>query len=262
MMPAVGLRPHMASGGSNAYQPGGEAFAPQDPKDEVPVNAEQFGASFDDKVIRHAFIRKVYLILLLQLLVTLGFIALFTFHNGVKTFVQRNMWVYILSLVVFIVTVLTLSCCPSMRRKFPTNIILLGIFTLAMSYMTGAISSFYDTEIVFFAVGITALICFLLSLFAFQTKYDFTGWGTYMYVALWIVILFGFITIFVRIPIMQTIYSACIALIFSMYLVYDTQMLVGGKKYELSTEEHIFGALTLYLDVVQIFMAVLSLSRN
>lgn len=43
------------------------------------------------------------------------------------------------------------------------------------------------------------------------------------------------------------------------YLVYDTQLLVGGRKHELSPEEHIYGALCLYYDVVMIFLALLAI---
>jgi len=38
------------------------------------------------------------------------------------------------------------------------------------------------------------------------------------------------------------------------YLVFDTQLMLGGKhKYALSPEEYIFAALNLYLDIVNIF---------
>lgn len=48
------------------------------------------------------------------------------------------------------------------------------------------------------------------------------------------------------------------------YLVYDTQMVMGGRKHELSPEEHIYGALVLYLDIIYIFISLLSLfgSKN
>ena len=42
------------------------------------------------------------------------------------------------------------------------------------------------------------------------------------------------------------------------FLAYDTQMLIGGRKYELSPEEYIFGALQLYLDIVYLFLIILS----
>ena len=50
------------------------------------------------------------------------------------------------------------------------------------------------------------------------------------------------------------------ALIFSLYIVYDTQMMMGGKhKYSLSPEEYIFAALNLYLDIINLFLYLLSI---
>ena len=43
------------------------------------------------------------------------------------------------------------------------------------------------------------------------------------------------------------------------FLAYDTQMLMGGRKHQLSPEEYIYGALQLYLDVVYLFLIILSL---
>ena len=43
------------------------------------------------------------------------------------------------------------------------------------------------------------------------------------------------------------------------FLVYDTQMIVGGRKHELSPEEYVYGALQLYIDVVYLFLIILSL---
>ena len=43
------------------------------------------------------------------------------------------------------------------------------------------------------------------------------------------------------------------------FLAFDTQLLLGNKKYELSPEEYIYGALNLYIDIVYIFTFILSL---
>ncbi|KAK3877142.1 hypothetical protein Pcinc_018125 [Petrolisthes cinctipes] len=227
------------------------------PKNDSEALPEHFGASFSDKAIRNAFIRKVYLILMAQLLVTLCFVCLFTFHSGVRKFVHENFVVYMLSYAVFLVTYLTLVCCSGVRRKWPGNFIMLGIFTLSLSYLAGAIASYHDTKIVVMTIGITCAICLCLTLFATQTKYDFTGCGIYLFVAAMVLFIFGIIAIFTYSKILYTVYSAGIALLFSMYLVFDTQMIVGGRKHEMSPEEHIFGALVLYLDVINIFIALL-----
>ena len=50
------------------------------------------------------------------------------------------------------------------------------------------------------------------------------------------------------------------ALLFSFYIIYDTQIMLGGKhKYSLSPEEYIFAALNLYLDVINLFMYLLAI---
>ena len=53
------------------------------------------------------------------------------------------------------------------------------------------------------------------------------------------------------------------AIIFSLYLIYDTQLLIGGKhKYSISPEEYIFAALSIYLDITRIFMFVLMIAQG
>ncbi|KAA8587442.1 hypothetical protein FQN60_016304 [Etheostoma spectabile] len=97
-------------------------------------------------------------------------VAVFTFVQPVRYFVQRNQAIYWASYAVYIVTHLVLVCCKGPRRKFPWNVILLFLFTLALSYMTGSISSYYDTKAVFLALGITAVVCIAVTVFCFQTK--------------------------------------------------------------------------------------------
>jgi FtsH-binding integral membrane protein len=44
------------------------------------------------------------------------------------------------------------------------------------------------------------------------------------------------------------------------YLVFDTQLMMGGKhRYSLSPEEYIFAALNLYLDIINLFLYILSI---
>ena len=59
-----------------------------------------------------------------------------------------------------------------------------------------------------------------------------------------------------------SVYSALIALLFSAFLIYDTQQIIGGKKYEISPEEHVYASIQLYIDVVYIFLAILNLGRR
>jgi len=251
--------------------------------DTVAVMPEGFGSSFSEKSIRRLFIRKVYGILLSQLLLTTIIIGIIVFvpavkgiycftemRDGIPHCVQGGMHssgraIYWASYVVFLVTYITIACCESVRRRSPGNLIVMFIFTVALSLMAGSICVYHDVWWVMMAMGITCLLCLGLTLFSFQTKLDITGWGMYLFAACWILFIFGiFAIIFASMGyrILYLVYSALMALLFSMFLVYDTQMIMGGKKHQISPEDHVYGAIQLYVDVVYIFLAILSLGRK
>ncbi|XP_044749186.1 protein lifeguard 1-like [Coccinella septempunctata] len=218
---------------------------------------------FSDSSIRRGFIKKVYSILMCQLAVSLAFIAWFVYDKKTSLYVQHNSWLVILAFVTIIITIIALSCCGDLRRKSPHNFIFLGLFTLAESFILAVCSSRYKTDIVFMAVGITAAVCLGLTLFAFQTKWDFTMIGGFLFVALIILMIFGFVTIFFRGKTMQMVYASFGALLFSVYLIYDTQLMLGGKhKYSVSPEEYVFAAMNLYLDIINIFIYILTILGN
>ncbi|KAJ8397305.1 hypothetical protein AAFF_G00441390 [Aldrovandia affinis] len=211
---------------------------------------EEFSSSgFEDKTIRQAFIRKVFLVLTVQLLV----------HLRAKTFVRQNPWTYYVSYAVFFVSLIVLSCCGDFRRKHPWNLVALSILTLSLSYMVGMIASFYDTDSVIMAIGITTVVCFTVVLFSLQSKYDFTSCRGVLFVCLIVLLLFSILCIFIRHRILHIVYASLGALLFTCFLAVDTQLLLGNKKLSLSPEEYIFAALNLYTDIIQIFLYILAI---
>ncbi|CAF4200136.1 unnamed protein product, partial [Rotaria sp. Silwood2] len=152
----------------------------------------------ESKEIRRVFIRKVYSILMIQLAMTFGLIALFLFTPSIYQYVRSpsGQWLYFTSYVVFMVTYFVLVCCKSAGRKFPLNLILLGILTLSMGYMMGMISAHYEVESVLIAVGITIVVCLGVTLFSFQTKYDFTSCFGILFIMSLALFAFGIVCIF------------------------------------------------------------------
>ncbi|XP_011607286.1 glutamate receptor, ionotropic, N-methyl D-aspartate-associated protein 1a (glutamate binding) isoform X1 [Takifugu rubripes] len=222
-------------------------------------NDEFTNSGFEDKSIRQAFIRKVFLVLTVQLLVTFSFVAIFTFVDDAKRFVRQYPYLYYVSYAVFFVALIVLSCCGDFRRKHPWNLIALSILTLSLSYMVGMIASFYDTDTVVMAVGITAVVCFTVVIFSLQSKYDFTSCHGVLFVCLIVLFLFSILCIFFRNKILHLVYASLGALLFTCFLAVDTQLLLGNKNLSLSPEEYIFAALNLYTDIIQIFIYILSI---
>ncbi|CAB0000017.1 unnamed protein product [Nesidiocoris tenuis] len=167
----------------------------------------------------------------------------------------------ILAAVMSIVLIVVLACCESVRRTAPMNFIMLFLFTLVEGFLLGVVSSTYSKESVILAVSLTALITFLLTVFSFQTKFDVTGWGTGLFIILFIFTIVGFIAgFFMPGRTWQLVYGGIGAAIFCLYIIYDTQLMIGGKhKYALSPEEYVFASLNLYLDIVNLFLLLLSI---
>ncbi|XP_017588877.1 PREDICTED: protein lifeguard 2, partial [Corvus brachyrhynchos] len=213
--------------------------------------------SWDDRNVRRVFIRKVYAILMVQLLVTVVIVAFFTFCEPVKGYIQTHSAWYWASYAVFFITYLILACCSGPRRYFPWNLILLSIFTLSMAYLTAMLSSYYNTKSVLLCLGITALVCLSVTIFSFQSKFDFTSYQGVLFVLLMVLFLGGLVLAVILpyqyVPWLHAIYALLGAGIFTMFLALDTQMLMGNRRYSLSPEEYIFGALNIYLDIIYIF---------
>ncbi|XP_017548196.1 fas apoptotic inhibitory molecule 2b [Pygocentrus nattereri] len=219
--------------------------------------------SWEDKNIRRVFIRKVYSILMLQLLVTMAIVAVFTFSAPVRFYVQTHPGLYSLSNLLFLGTYLTLSCCADVRRQFPWNLILLTIFTLCMASMLGFVSSYYNTKSVVLCLAITAMVCLCVTIFSFQSSIDVTSFQGVLFtlcmVMLCCALVMGFVVPFGYVPWLHAIYGVIGAIVFTMFLAFDTQLLMGNKMYAMSPEEYIFATLSLYLDIVYLFSFLLQL---
>ena len=114
------------------------------------------------------------------------------------------------------------------------------------------------------AVGITTAVCLGLTIFALQTKWDFTILRGLMLCLLISLIFFGILAGSVSYRAADVAYAWLGAAIFSIYLVIDTQLLMGGNhRYAITPEEYIFAALNLYMDIINLFLMVLRLfGRN
>jgi FtsH-binding integral membrane protein len=224
------------------------------------------GGSFGDKAVRLGFIRKVYSLLCAQLTLTMAFIGIF-FIPAVSGFARENTWLLYTAMAFSFVMLITLACVPSIRRKSPHNMIFLGLFTVCEGWLVGAICSTYQVTEVLIAVGVTAGVVLALTVFAMQTKIDFTAWGGALLAVLVVFVLVGLVAAFFpQTRTVRLVYASVGAIIFSLYIVFDTQMMMGGNhKYSLDPEEYVFASLNLYLDIINLFMyllQIIGIARN
>ncbi|KAF3913588.1 hypothetical protein ABW20_dc0108496 [Dactylellina cionopaga] len=207
-------------------------------------------------VIRQRFISKVYSILFFQLLAT-GAVSAATFYSvGFKTWIQANGWMMWISLIGSIGSLIAVYCY---RKTYPTNYYLLALFTGFEAYAVALITSFYDSKIVLEAVVITAVVFAGLTLFALQTKYDFTQWQGILFTSLWILVGAGFISMFFSHGSgFEMVYSVGAVVIFSGYVLVDTQLIMR----HFTPDEEVAAAISLYLDIINLFINILRILNN
>ena len=80
-------------------------------------------------------------------------------------------------------------------------------------------------------------------------------WG-FFFVALFLILVNIF---FVRCAGLGLFISIAFAMIYSFYLIIDTQLIMGGRNKEFRSDQYIMGAVMLYTDIVQLFLSLLRL---
>jgi protein lifeguard len=182
-------------------------------------------AAFASTQVRNGFVRKVFAIVALMLAITTGVTFAVLSSPEARLVLMRNQWVSWVFFGAAMILILVLACVPGVTRKHPLNLFLLFAFTCAMSGVVAVASTAYGSNAAGIAFLVTAAAVIGLTLFACQTKYDITHWGGMLFVTLIVLIVLSLIGIFVRSPIYQLVISGIAAVLFSVYIVYDVQLI-------------------------------------
>lgn len=237
------------------------AMPPRPPPEAMDVEsgAMQSAMAFAETRVRNGFVRKVFGIVTIQLLITVGFAAACMYVPEINRYVRYNQWPFYTAWGLSIVLMLVIVCVEKARRSYPLNMFILFMFTIAMAFLVGMITARFTVEVVMLAFLITAVAVGGITIFAVNTKIDATKWGSMLMVAGFAFIALIFVGIFWINNIVYLVIAGVSALLFSAYLIYDIQLIMGGKTYSLSPDEYVFAALSVYMDIVNIFLAILQI---
>ncbi|NXU02003.1 LFG4 protein, partial [Buphagus erythrorhynchus] len=201
--------------------------------------------------IRMAFLRKVYSILSIQVLLTTVTSAIFLYSTGVQAFVLERPALLLISGVGSLAVIVALTFYS---HQHPVNLCLLfGFCSLIDRLLFLFIVSFYDVSIVLQAFILTTAVFLGLTAYTLQSKRDFSKFGAGLFACLWILILSGFLRLFFYCETIELVFAAAGALLFCGFIIYDTHLLM----HKLSPEEYIVAAISLYLDIINLFLHLL-----
>ncbi|PAF54555.1 hypothetical protein BKH42_01215 [Helicobacter sp. 13S00482-2] len=138
------------------------------------------------------------------------------------------------------------------------NVAMLFIFTflsgVTLVPLLGYVIAKAGAGAIWQALGMTTIIFGVMSIFALKTKSDLANMGKMLFIALIVVVVCSLVNIFMGSPIFQAIIAGACAVLFSVYVAYDTQNMVRGRY-----DSPVDAAVSLYLDFLNIFISILQL---
>jgi modulator of FtsH protease len=187
----------------------------------------------------------------------LGFSMLFTM-GGALVAPRLGGGAFILSLVGSFGCLIALFF---LKNKSPINLGLFYAFSVAEGMLLGIVVEQYFAAgqgmVVANAAATTAAVVLALSAYAWTTKRDLSGIGSFLTIALIGVIIASLINVFLlHAPMFSLLISAATAVIFSGFILYDMQRLRGAKG---GSGDAIMFAFAIYLDVFNIFLSLLQI---
>ena len=148
------------------------------------------------------------------------------------------------------------------RFSASTLVLMFGAFSILMGASLSFVLLLYTSASVFKTFAITAGMFGLMSFIGYTTKTDLTKLGSILYMGLIGIIIASVVNMFLQSGTMDYVISILGVLIFTGLTAYDVQKLkrIGaGIQYGAETTKKlvIMGALTLYLDFINLFLFLL-----
>ena len=214
-----------------------------------------------DQMVRAGFIKKVYSILSLQLLLTTAMGATFMFVESAQQFALSSPGVLTTSYMLPFGFLIALHCY---KGRHPLNMILLGGFTLCMSYTVGVVCAVYQASgqgiIVLQALLLTAAVFLSLTTYVHVTKKDFSWMGGALFAGLMILIVWSFMSMLFGATfggVGHTVFALIGALLFCGFILYDTSNLL----HLYGPDDYVEASIALYLDIINLFLSLLEILR-
>jgi FtsH-binding integral membrane protein len=206
--------------------------------------------------IKAGFIRKVYGLLSAQMAFTVFFCGLCMGSPSLQGFMLfHSTAIFYTAEIGMLISVCAVMIC---KKRYPHNLISLGVFTLFTSLLLGIVCASYAAAgvgyLVVEALAITMALFVGISAYAHTSGKDFSWMGAYLYGGLCLLIVWSFIAFLVG---FQTgdLYAIIGSLLFCGYILYDTSNIL----HRYSPDDAVVAALELYLDIVNLFLYLLDL---
>jgi uncharacterized protein len=157
-----------------------------------------------------------------------------------------------------LVAVLAVSFAMDKFSKEALTVFLHG-FAALMGLSFATIFAVFNMGSIVSAFMSAAILFGVMSFYGYFTKKNLDSVGQYMFVGLIAIIIASVVNIFVGSTVMQMVISAIAVIVFLGLTAYDTQRIRELVSVDNDGKAEVMGALTLYLDFINLFISLLQL---
>jgi FtsH-binding integral membrane protein len=163
-------------------------------------------------------------------------------------------------LVIFapLVAILAVSFAMDKFSKNALQIFLHG-FAALMGLSFATIFVVYNMGSIVSAFMSAAILFGVMSGYGYFTKKNLDSIGQFMFIGLIAIIIASIVNIFIGSTVMQMVISAIAVIVFLGLTAYDTQKIRELVSIDNDGKAEVMGALTLYLDFINLFLSLLQL---
>ena len=208
---------------------------------------------------RKAFIKKVYVLLCLELTWTVIFSGTVVGVPVLREGIKKTKGLVIASCVICVALVIAILTNKKLAKRVPYNYVAILFFCLFESYVVAFICAYYEPVVVFCAVLVTMSVALSLTFYAWKTKTDFTASRGILVSIAMSLLVSGFLMIFFYSHYASLIFCEFVVIIYSIFIVYDTQLIAGGRYEEITFDDYIIASLILFVDIVGLLVYILTL---
>lgn len=160
---------------------------------------------------------------------------------------------------IFVLEIALLFGLIFLKEKPVINVIMLFLFTFVtgvalVPLLASVLKLPSGVNIIAQALLMTTIIFGVMSFFALKTKKDLASMGKILFVSLIVIVIASVVNIFLGNPLLQVAIAGVAAILFSAYIAFDTQNIIRGRY-----DSPIMAAISLYLDVYNLFIALLQI---
>lgn len=217
--------------------------------------------SFSEKKVRSLFVVKVLSLLTCMLMITTSIVVIVTISTTMQLFLLENYFIAMIAMAMLVGISVALGHSQVVRKNFPVNYSLLLTMTLSQAVLLSYVVAMYETRSVLIALLTTCATTGTIATLSASSKWDLTQYSSQIGITVGMFLCVQILTILVvpEVDFIDQVLGGIGALLFSMYIASDVQMLLGNQRFRLEPEDYIGAVIALYLDIINMFTSVLRL---